>query len=255
MLSETDLPPVVAEHPELSGLDRDLVAFYALWDDATPALQAAVNAGGAGHAALVDVVQDFYLRAYDHGVGAAMLLHDARPIPFLAVRRSLYETVVTLNYLATHPEKEREAQIALLHQPYHEIWAYKKYGLLDGDVARLNAAKARIAELQFDAEIIQEVRAREHKYRWTAKTFEQLFVSRNDPHEYRFIYGRMSAVVHPDQRQIVRHLSDLPLEWYEGRAAECRYLVREVQRLVSVALGIPFSSEWLPPTAPQPAKP
>jgi Family of unknown function (DUF5677) len=246
MLSEADLPPIDATAPEMSGLDRDLVAFYGLWDAATPTLQAAVDGGNAGYSALVDVVQDFYIRTYDHAVGAALLLHDARPIPFLVVRRALYETVVTLNYLATHPESEREAQIALLHQPYHEIWSYKKYGLLEGDVARLNAARERIAALAFDADIVEAARAREAKYRWTGKNFQQLFESRGNPHEYRFIYGRMSAVVHPDQRQIAQHMSSLPREWFEGRASECRYFLRETQRLVSLALGIPFSSEWLP---------
>lgn len=236
--------PLDAERPELSSFEHDLLAFERLWEEAEPALQAAVDAGTNGREALTNVTSDYYVRTYEHGVGAALLLREKRPIPFSAVQRSLYETMITLNYLATHEQAEREAQIALAHQPIHEIWGYRTYGLLDEDVARLNAAKGRLTQLRVDADIYDAARERRASYRWTNKSFASLFEKRGNPHEYHLFYGRMSAVVHPDQRQIAQRMSDLPPEWFEARASECRYFIREVRRLMILALGVPFASEW-----------
>ncbi len=243
MLTEAELPAVDAVAPELSGFDRDLVAYFTLWDDAVPSLQSQAESGNNARIALINVAQDYYWRAYDHGVGAAILLHDSRPIPFLAVQRALYETMVTLNYLATHKDPEREAQIAIAHQPIHEFWQYREYGLLESDIPRLNAAKRRITELPFKPDILEAARERESSYRWTGKKFEQLVKMRNHS-EYHFGYGRLSATVHPDQRQIAQHMAKSSPAWYEARAVECRYFLREVRRLMSITLGLPFSNWW-----------
>jgi hypothetical protein len=38
--------------------------------------------------------------------------------------------------------------------------------------------------------------------------------------------------------------SNLSPAWHEARAAERRYFLREVRRLLSIVLGVPFSSPW-----------
>ncbi len=76
MTHPLSFPPVDSERPELSGLERDLLAFLPLWGESEAALQAAVDKGTNGREALTNVTQDYYVRAYEHGVGTALLLRE-----------------------------------------------------------------------------------------------------------------------------------------------------------------------------------
>lgn len=135
------------------------------------------------------VVADLCWRVLYHVRGVEILLREELRDPLLVVQRAIFETLITLSYLAKHPEAEQETLVYRAFTQFKELkWFADQPGVVE-DRKRL------LARMPADAVTTAEARAKSRPYTWSGKTLKQMSEA-SDVVGYATTYDYLSAQAH-----------------------------------------------------------
>lgn len=234
---------------EIARLGEYAAGFNRAWEHDAPHIEELLKDGGRPYELLVQLVQEYFLRAISYANGIVLVLEERLGIAFFPLLRSLYEVHLALLFLARKSEGEqlREAQVASIHRLFHlrariHMRIREKRELAtDGRERKEIEEQITALATEFPADILAEAEGRQTCYSWMGDDVYTLLDSFGLADDYYKTYSRLSAVTHGHHTLIAVNIVDWTPDVYERHAATSRSHLVKIRRLLQDILHLPFS--------------